>query len=246
MQGHDTFKAAVHAHVRGHARGRRRAGLDARRHRPVRLPPGQRPHPRARSASGSASTRERVVDCIDRYGNTSAATLPIALARRARARHARAGRHVLLAAFGAGFTWGAGVIEWGRMNGTPRGLRARHRRLARASAPRSRRRSPRDGWPVGVNYRSGRRRAPRRSSPRSTTPAAARWPLQARRRRSRRRRRAVRGARGGARAGARAGEQRRHARRRPLAPDRRRGLGTGDRHQPVRRLPPHPRARCGR
>ena len=57
---------------------------------------------------------ERVVDCIAELGNTSAATLPLALAYAERNGRLREGDTVLLAAFGAGFTWGAGVIEWGR------------------------------------------------------------------------------------------------------------------------------------
>jgi 3-oxoacyl-[acyl-carrier-protein] synthase-3 len=56
---------------------------------------------------------ERVVDCIDRYGNTSAATLPLALATAEAEGRLRTGDRVLLGAFGAGFTWGAGVVEWG-------------------------------------------------------------------------------------------------------------------------------------
>jgi 3-oxoacyl-[acyl-carrier-protein] synthase-3 len=56
---------------------------------------------------------ERVVDCIAEYGNTSAATLPLALAYSAREGRLRRGDRVLLGAFGAGFTWGATVVEWG-------------------------------------------------------------------------------------------------------------------------------------
>jgi 3-oxoacyl-[acyl-carrier-protein] synthase III len=56
---------------------------------------------------------DRVVDCIERYGNTSAATLPLALATAEADGRLRPGDRVLLGAFGAGFTWGAGVIEWG-------------------------------------------------------------------------------------------------------------------------------------
>ncbi|MGI8429817.1 MAG: beta-ketoacyl-ACP synthase 3 [Solirubrobacteraceae bacterium] len=56
---------------------------------------------------------ERVVDCIGEYGNTSAATLPLALAFSEREGRLRSGDRVLLSAFGAGFTWGATVIEWG-------------------------------------------------------------------------------------------------------------------------------------
>jgi 3-oxoacyl-[acyl-carrier-protein] synthase-3 len=54
----------------------------------------------------------RVINSIDRYGNTSAATLPIALADARERGMLDPGMNVLLAAFGAGFTWGAGVIEW--------------------------------------------------------------------------------------------------------------------------------------
>jgi 3-oxoacyl-[acyl-carrier-protein] synthase-3 len=56
---------------------------------------------------------ERVVDCIETLGNASAATLPIALAAAHDDGRLRAGARVLLSAFGAGFTWGGGVVEWG-------------------------------------------------------------------------------------------------------------------------------------
>jgi 3-oxoacyl-[acyl-carrier-protein] synthase III len=57
---------------------------------------------------------ERVVDCIENYGNTSAGTIPIALAEMQQAGRLHAGDRVLLGAFGAGFTWGGAVLEWGR------------------------------------------------------------------------------------------------------------------------------------
>ena len=57
--------------------------------------------------------RERVVDCIETLGNTSAATLPVALARSAQEGRLRPGARVLLSAFGGGLTWGGGVVEWG-------------------------------------------------------------------------------------------------------------------------------------
>jgi 3-oxoacyl-[acyl-carrier-protein] synthase III len=56
---------------------------------------------------------ERVVDVIENLGNSSAATLPLGLAAAEREGRLRPGGRVLLSAFGAGFTWGAGVIEWG-------------------------------------------------------------------------------------------------------------------------------------
>jgi len=56
---------------------------------------------------------ERVVDCIENLGNSSAATLPLGLDYAERQGWLKPGARVLLSAFGAGFTWGAGVIEWG-------------------------------------------------------------------------------------------------------------------------------------
>jgi 3-oxoacyl-[acyl-carrier-protein] synthase-3 len=56
---------------------------------------------------------ERIVDCIEMLGNASAATIPIALDAAARDGRLKPGARVLLSAFGAGFTWGGGVIEWG-------------------------------------------------------------------------------------------------------------------------------------
>src|SRR5512142_488330 len=60
---------------------------------------------------------ERVVDCIETLGNASAATLPVALATAERDGRLKPGSRVLLSAFGAGFTWGGGVIEWGGTRG---------------------------------------------------------------------------------------------------------------------------------
>jgi 3-oxoacyl-[acyl-carrier-protein] synthase-3 len=56
----------------------------------------------------------RVVDCIEGYGNTSAASIPIALAEAQMAGRLTGGERVLLGAFGAGFTWGGAIAEWGR------------------------------------------------------------------------------------------------------------------------------------
>jgi 3-oxoacyl-[acyl-carrier-protein] synthase-3 len=56
---------------------------------------------------------ERVVDCIELLGNSSAATIPVALAAAEADGRLRPGARVLLSAFGAGFTWGGAVLEWG-------------------------------------------------------------------------------------------------------------------------------------
>jgi 3-oxoacyl-[acyl-carrier-protein] synthase III len=55
---------------------------------------------------------DRVIDCLAEYGNTSAASIPIALAEAASSGLLRKGSRVLLSAFGAGLTWGAGIVEW--------------------------------------------------------------------------------------------------------------------------------------
>jgi 3-oxoacyl-[acyl-carrier-protein] synthase-3 len=57
---------------------------------------------------------ERAVVNIDRYGNTSAATIPIAMCEAVEAGRLRDGDMVLITACGGGLTWGSAVIKWGR------------------------------------------------------------------------------------------------------------------------------------
>src|ERR687886_2429798 len=54
----------------------------------------------------------RVVDVVDRFANTSAASIPIALSVAAQEGRLRPGATVLLAAFGAGLVWGGTVATW--------------------------------------------------------------------------------------------------------------------------------------
>lgn len=55
---------------------------------------------------------DKVVHNIQRYGNTTAATIPIGLSESWKEGKIRDGSTVLMAAFGAGFTWGAAVLEF--------------------------------------------------------------------------------------------------------------------------------------
>jgi 3-oxoacyl-[acyl-carrier-protein] synthase III len=55
----------------------------------------------------------RVADYVAHMANTSAASIPLTLSLLREDGRLRPGQRVLLAAIGAGFTWGAGVIEWG-------------------------------------------------------------------------------------------------------------------------------------
>ena len=55
---------------------------------------------------------EKVVVNVDRYGNTSSGSIPLALADAVRDRRVEKGDIVLMTGMGAGLTWGSGVIEW--------------------------------------------------------------------------------------------------------------------------------------
>ncbi len=55
---------------------------------------------------------DKVIVNIDRYGNTSAASIPIALGEALEEGRVKRGDNLLLVAFGAGLTWGAMFIKW--------------------------------------------------------------------------------------------------------------------------------------
>jgi 3-oxoacyl-[acyl-carrier-protein] synthase-3 len=56
--------------------------------------------------------KEKVMINIDKYGNTTAATIPLCLTEYYRAGKVKKGDNLILAAFGAGYTWGACYIVW--------------------------------------------------------------------------------------------------------------------------------------
>ncbi len=55
---------------------------------------------------------ERMILNLERYGNTSAASVPIALHEAVTEGRLKRGDHVLLVAFGAGLTWGYNLLKW--------------------------------------------------------------------------------------------------------------------------------------
>lgn len=66
----------------------------------------------------SAATRlkidpDRIFMNVDRYGNTSAASIGIALEELVTTRDVKAGDTIVLVGFGAGLTWGSAVVKWG-------------------------------------------------------------------------------------------------------------------------------------
>jgi 3-oxoacyl-[acyl-carrier-protein] synthase-3 len=63
-------------------------------------------------AKGLDLPMERIYVNLDRYGNTSAASVPIALAEAVDTGRVKVGDHIVIVAFGAGFTSGAVAIEW--------------------------------------------------------------------------------------------------------------------------------------
>jgi 3-oxoacyl-[acyl-carrier-protein] synthase III len=56
--------------------------------------------------------RERMVVNVDRYGNTSSGSIPLALAEAQRDGRLRKGDLVLMTGMGAGLTWGSGLMKW--------------------------------------------------------------------------------------------------------------------------------------
>jgi 3-oxoacyl-[acyl-carrier-protein] synthase-3 len=56
--------------------------------------------------------RDRVAVNVDRTANTSSASIPLALARAEEDGLLKPGATVAMAAFGAGFVWGAGIVGW--------------------------------------------------------------------------------------------------------------------------------------
>jgi len=116
MDGHDTFKHAVN----------RMAEITEETVAAAGLPLGEvdlfvyhQANGRIIRAVGErlGLDETRVVDCIERTGNMSAASVPYALAVAHEEGRLPEGARVLLAAFGGGFTWGGALVEWGRGDG---------------------------------------------------------------------------------------------------------------------------------
>ena len=111
MAGREVFKLAVNAMVGAAEDVLREAGIaiDA-----VRWLVPHQANQRIISAVGQrlGIADERVFVNVERFGNTSAATVPMALDEIARSGEIQRGDYVLLVAFGGGLTWAAALLRW--------------------------------------------------------------------------------------------------------------------------------------
>jgi 3-oxoacyl-[acyl-carrier-protein] synthase-3 len=55
---------------------------------------------------------EKIVITVDQHGNTSAASIPLALATAVKDGRIKTGQLVMIVAMGGGFTWGSALIRW--------------------------------------------------------------------------------------------------------------------------------------
>jgi 3-oxoacyl-[acyl-carrier-protein] synthase-3 len=111
MAGREVFKNAVRSMADAAVRALERAGLSAG---DVDLLVPHQANIRIIQATAEHAhiPPERVYINVDRYGNTSSASIPIALDEARTCGRLVPGMTVLLVTFGAGFTWGAMAIRW--------------------------------------------------------------------------------------------------------------------------------------
>jgi 3-oxoacyl-[acyl-carrier-protein] synthase-3 len=111
MEGKDTFKNAVQAMCSAATEALRRCELDISKIKCVIPHQANRRIIDAVGERLGAQPGQMFVN-LDRYGNTSAASVAIALDEAVSSGRIQRGDLVLLVVFGAGLTWGAAVIEW--------------------------------------------------------------------------------------------------------------------------------------
>src|SRR4051794_8618636 len=113
MDGHSTYQVAVKRLSEVTVSAVARAGLELE---DVDLFVYHQANGRIIRAVGQRLDLEpaKVADYVAHMANTSAASIPLTLSLLREDNRLRAGHKVLVAAIGAGFTWGAGVIEWGK------------------------------------------------------------------------------------------------------------------------------------
>ncbi|HYC32065.1 MAG TPA: beta-ketoacyl-ACP synthase III [Gemmatimonadales bacterium] len=111
MAGREVFKAAVLAMAEACDEALRRAGVDASEV-DVLVPHQANLRIIEATAKHAGIPMSKVMVNVDRYGNTSSASIPLALDQAVAEGRVKPGSLVLLVAFGAGFTWGSAVLRW--------------------------------------------------------------------------------------------------------------------------------------
>jgi len=113
MEGREVFRRAVRVVVESAGATLRKAGMTADA---VDWFVPHQANARIIEAAGTrlGISKERTVVNIDRYGNTSSASIPLALFEAAEDGRIGDGDLVLLSGFGAGMTWGSVLLHWGR------------------------------------------------------------------------------------------------------------------------------------
>ena len=111
MAGREVFKAAVLSMADACDQALKRAGL-AGEQIDLLIPHQANIRIIEATAKHARIPMDKVYVNVDRYGNTSAASIPIALDECVRAGRVRDGSLVLLVAFGGGFTWASVVLRW--------------------------------------------------------------------------------------------------------------------------------------
>jgi 3-oxoacyl-[acyl-carrier-protein] synthase-3 len=111
MEGKETFKHAVQAMLTAAQEAMRRCELDITKIKCI-IP--HQANQRIIDAVGQrlGARPDQLFMNLDRYGNTSAASVAIALDEAVTSGRIQRGDLILLVVFGAGLTWGAAVIEW--------------------------------------------------------------------------------------------------------------------------------------
>lgn len=111
MAGREVFKAAVRSMAEAADQALVRAGLTGE---DIDLLIPHQANIRIIEATARYANvpMEKVFVNVDRYGNMSSATVPIALDEAVEQGRVKPGDNVLMVAFGAGFTWASGVIRW--------------------------------------------------------------------------------------------------------------------------------------
>ncbi len=111
MDGKETFKNAVNAMVAAANEALSRCGVTVADVKCI-IPHQANQRILSAVAERLEAREDQIFVNVDRYGNTSAASVAIALDEAVAAGRIKRGDLVLLVVFGAGLTWGAALIEW--------------------------------------------------------------------------------------------------------------------------------------